>query len=237
MTIRNQARASLLARAFSYPYAAPSSPVVFRQGRLHGWQGMRVDIDGDGFAHIDGIGACLPLLAVGSNAAHSALRRKFGSSPVTLVQGPVNLPGYAKAHSAHIARYGALPATLVEAGNVLRSHLQFVPLKQLAALDASEAVGVNYERVRLSVDGLDAHWLPKGVSCKLTSVWTYRSLHGVAIREGAPLLLGHQRDALSHAAQRAGWRLDLEAFVVQLVRDQGFRLAVSAALKSPTEDR
>lgn len=234
MTIRNQARASLLARAFSYPYAAPSSPVVFRHGRLHAFDGLPMDVDRDGFTHIAGIGSCLPLLAVGSNAAHSALRRKFGSKPVALVQGPVNLPGYAKAHSAHIARYGALPATLMEADGVLRSHLQFVPLKQLAKLDASEAVGVNYERVQLPTDGLQAHWLPKSISRQLTSVWTYRSLHGAAKREGEPMRLGSQYRALAHAAERARWRLDLETFVVRLVRDQGFRSAVSEALKGPS---
>lgn len=226
------ARASLLTRAFSYPYAAPPSPVVFSHGRLHGLRSvLRMDVDRDGFTHIDGIGPCLPLLAVGSNASNSALRRKFGARAVSLVQGPVSLPGYTRAHSAHIARYGALPATLMEAKTALRSYLQFVPLKQLAALDASEAVGVNYERVGLPVHGLQAHWLPKSVCRQLSTLWTYRSRHGVAFRDGKPLLLGLQRHALAHAAQRARWRLDLEAFVVLMVRDQGFRLAVSQALK------
>lgn len=227
------ARASLLTRAFSYPYAAPSSPVLFSHGRLHSLRAvLRMELDRNCFADIDSLGPCLPLLAVGSNAAHSALRRKFGSQPVALVQGPVRLLGYARAHSAHIARYGALPATLMQQeGALLRSHLQFIPLKHLAALDASEAVGVNYERVQVPVDALQAHWLPRNICRQLTNVWTYRSRHGVAMRDGKPLLLGSQRVALSHAADCARWRLDLEAFVVQLVRDQGFRLAVSDALK------
>jgi hypothetical protein len=210
--------------------------VQFNQGRLHVLQTPRMDVDRDGFVHVAGLGPCLPLLAVGSNAAYSALRRKFGSRAVSLVQGPVSLTGYAKAHSAHIARYGALPATLVEADDVLQSHLQFVPLRQLAALDASESVGVNYERVQIPANALHAHWLPKSISRQLTSVWTYRSLHGVAKREGQPMRLGSQHRALAHAAECARWRLDLEAFVVQLVRDQGFRLAVSAALKEITAD-
>lgn len=68
--IQHQARARLLARAFSYPYTAPSYPLLFRHGRLHGLgSSLRVDVDRDGFAHIAGLGACLPLLAVGSNAA------------------------------------------------------------------------------------------------------------------------------------------------------------------------
>lgn len=231
MTLRNQARVKLLARAFSYPYAAPSSPVMFRHGHLRPLETQGIDVDRDGFAHISGLGPCLPLLAVGSNASHQALRRKFGSSAVSLVQGPVSLHGFARAHSAHIARYGALPATLMKADTVLCSHLQFVPLKQLAALDASEAVGVNYERVRLPVDALSAHWLPNSTCRQLTKLWTYRSRHGVARRDGEPLLLGSQRKAIAHAAERAGWRLDLEAFVVMLVRDQSFRASVSEALK------
>lgn len=204
---------------------------MFHHGRMRAMDTLRVGVDRDGIAHIDAIGPCLPLLAVGSNAAHSALRRKFGSRPVSLVQGPVSLRGFARVHSAHIARYGALPATLMEADGVLRSYLQFIPLKQLEALDASEAVGVNYERIKLTVDDVQAHWLPKSVCRQLTMVWTYRSRHGVAMRDGEPLLLGRQRDALAHAAQRTRWRLDLDAFVVLLVRDQGFRLAVSQALK------
>lgn len=231
MTLRNQARAKLLARAFSYPYSAASSPVVFHHGRLHALQGLPIDVDRDGIAHVSGLGPCLPLLAVGSNASHQALRRKFGSRAVSLVQGPVSLRGFARAHSAHIARYGALPATLMEANTVLRSHLQFVPLKQLAALDASEAVGVNYERVRLPVDALSAHWLPRSTCRQLTTLWTYRSRHGAAVRDGEPLLLGSQRAALQHAANCVQWRLDLDAFVVLLVRDQGFRASVSEALK------
>lgn len=174
-------------------------------------------VDRDGIVHICGLGSCLPLLAVGSNASNQALRRKFGSRAVSLVQGPVSLHGFARAHSAHIAHYGALPATLMKADTVLRSHLQFVPLKQLAALDASEAVGVNYERVRLPMDSLQAHWLPKAICRQLSHVWTYRSRHGVAMRNGEPFLLGQQRHALAHAAHCAGWQLDLEAFVVLLV--------------------
>lgn len=119
----------------------------------------------------------------------------------------------------------------MEAKTVLRSHLQFIPLKYLAALDASEAVGVNYERVRLPVERLHAPWLANSISGKLMSVWTYRSLHGAAMRDGEPLLLGRQRDALAYAADCAGWGLDLEAFVVLLARGQEFRLAVSQALK------
>lgn len=190
-----------------------------------------MQVDRDGFVHVARLGVCLPFLAVGSNASPTALRRKFGSRSVRLVQGPVSLRGFACAHSAHVARYGALPATLMEADGVLKCHLQFIPLKHLAALDTSEAVGVNYERVAVPVDGLTAHWLPQRIFRQLSTVWTYRSRHGFAMRDRKPLLLGRQRDALAHAANCAGWRLDLDMFVVLLVRDQGFRLAVSDALK------
>lgn len=176
---------------------------------------------------VEGVGLCVAILAVGSNAAVPVLRRKFGSKPVRLVQGPVRLNGHAKVHSAHIARYGSMPATLMEqTGQHAMTHLQLVPVDHLARLDASEAVGANYDRVWLD-QALHVPWLRR----RLPGVWTYRSRHGPAMRDGTPMVLGSQRKALAHAAERAAWTLDLPAFVYLLVRDVGFRSAVTQALK------
>ncbi|CAN0583665.1 unnamed protein product, partial [Ectocarpus sp. 12 AP-2014] len=169
-----------------------------------------------------------PVLAVGSNAAVSVLRRKFGARPVDIIQGPVRFSGYEKVHSAHIARYGAMPATLMERpGANTRAHLQLVPVQHIKALDASEAVGTNYDRVWLE-QRIEVPWL----GGRLEGVWTYRSRHGAATRDGKVLALGLQKHALAHAAERAGWRLELDAFVYLMVRDAGFRGAVTQALKS-----
>lgn len=231
--LKVQARANLLARAFSYPYAAPSSPVVVRSGQQVPQRSTSLMVDRSGLVIVGGVGPCLPMLAVGSNAAPSVLCRKFGTRPHAIVQGPVQVTGYQRVHSAHIARYGAVPATVVEkAGVVLDAHLQLVPLSALPLLDASEALGVNYERVRMAVSRLRAPWIAPQLCRQLTHVWTYRSLHGPLERDGDPVPLGRQRDALQHAADRVGWRLALEPFVYLAVRDAGFRSAVTSALKN-----
>jgi hypothetical protein len=220
-------RANLLARAFDYPYAPPASPIVFGEGKVGRFLPQKVLPEGRMVA-VEGIGLCVAILAVGSNAAVPVLRRKFGTKPIRLVQGQVRLHGHAKVHSAHIARYGSMPATLMEqAGQHATTHLQLVPVDHLAQLDASEAVGTNYDRVWLD-QPVQVPWLRR----RLPGVWTYRSRHGPAIRDGTPMVLGSQRQALAHAAERAAWSLDLPAFVYLLVRDVGFRSAVTQALKT-----
>jgi hypothetical protein len=220
-------RANLLARAFDYPYAPPATPIVFDQGRVGRFLPRKVLPEGRMVA-VEGVDLCVAILAVGSNAAVPVLRRKFGSKPVRLLQGPVRLNGHAKVHSAHIARYGSMPATLMEqTGQHAMTHLQLVPVDHLAQLDASEAVGANYDRVWLD-QALHVPWLQR----RLPGVWTYRSRHGPAMRDGTPMVLGSQRKALAHAAERAAWTLDLPAFVYLLVRDVGFRSAVTQALKT-----
>lgn len=220
-------RSNLLARAFDYPYNAPSTPLHFHQGHAGPLTARGVRMIGR-LAAVQGVGLCVPVLAVGSNAAVSVLRRKFGARPVDIIQGPVRLSGYDKVHSAHIARYGAMPATLMERpGSRTRAHLQLVPAQHIKALDASEAVGTNYDRVWLE-QRIEVPWIGR----RLEGVWTYRSRHGPAMRNGGVMTLGLQKHALAHAAERAGWRLDLEAFVYLMVRDASFRGAVTQALKS-----
>lgn len=220
-------RANVLARAFNYPYSRPSVPVHFHQGRAARFSPCGVRGSGRSL-HVEGVGLCAPVLAIGSNAAVSVLRRKFGVKPVSVVQGPVRVSGHVTAHSAHIARYGAMPATLAEqSGGLTMAHLQLIPVAFLQALDASEAVGTNYDRVWLE-QRIDVPWL--GV--RLTGVWTYRSLHGPVLRGEGLMELGSQKQALAHAAERAGWQLELEPFVYLMVRDAGFRSAVTQALKA-----
>ena len=220
------ARASLLARAFDSPYGAPVTPMLFGGGKAAALPHLYLR-PVERMVAVDGLGLCAPVLAVGSNAALAVLRRKFGSLPLGVAQGPVRLAGFARVHSAHITRYGAMPATLIEAGGAsLSTHLQLVPVTHLAALDASEAVGENYERTWIALP-LSAPWF----SGRLKGVWTYRSRHGAALRDGKAMPLGPQRHALAHAAGRCGWQMGLEAFVYLLVRDAGFRRAVSDALK------
>ena len=249
------ARASLLARAFDYPYAPLRLPATYCSGHLQVLPRARVlkdkhGVGADGLIHRPAMEPCMPILAVGSNADRRVLFRKFGRRPGPLIQGPVVVHDHVCAHSAHIARYGALPATLVpHPGGQAHVWLQLVPLSWVADLDVSEAVGVNYERMPLRV-GVHASWLP----VQLNRVWTYVSLHGPlrimrrsqavlpmdhlassvsdpAVHPLEPQRLGPQRKVLRHVAVRANWRGSLEDFVVTLVREPGFRRDVTGCLK------
>ncbi len=220
------ARASMLARAFHYPYAPPSHPLLFTQGRAAPWAHRGVRHDGR-MVEVAGLGLCAPILAVGSNASLAVLRRKFGVRPVQIVQGAVLVRGFARLHSAHIARYGSMPATLAEQPDAFMNvHLQLVQVQHLAALDISEAVGTNYDRVWLPMR-LRVSWL----RLSLEGVWAYVSRHGHARRNGLPMVLGPQRQALMHAADRARWVDGLPGFVERLVRDAEYRARVTQALK------
>lgn len=242
--IASLARASLLARAFDYPYGALRNAFVFDQGCAHR---LRAPI---GACHVHGAGAqsgllwvenaglCLPVLAVGSNANTRVLRSKFGSKPLGLVQGPVHLPGFAAAHSAHVARYGALPATLVRApGGAFNGTLQLVPVDALGVLDASEAIGVNYNRVILDLrDGRIQATLPwLRLDGGLRRVAHYASRHGVLRVDGQAQMLRRQKDVLRLAKARAGLDMPLNEFVEALVRQPDLRQSVTQSLKSARE--
>lgn len=232
MSPHDPARASLLARAFLYPYAKPRAAGMFDRGRFMPLRGLRFHARRDGLVEVRRAGAgpatlCLPVLAVGSNAAVSVLRRKFGEQPAGIVQAPVWVPDHQIVHSAHIARYGALPATLMPAqGARAAVHVQLVPLALLPRLDRSEAVGTNYDRMawamrlRVPLLGLTLH-----------RVWTYQSRHGPLRTANGPMRLGPQGRALAYAAGRVGWMRSLDGFVLALQRDAALRADTSRALK------
>lgn len=232
MSTNDPARASLLARAFDYPYIRCRWPVLFDRGQFLPLPTIRAHARRDGLVEVELGGAgpatlCLPMLALGSNAALCALRRKFGDRPARIVQSAARIADHEVVHSAHIARYGAMPATLeVAEGRRPLVHVQLIPLSLLSRLDRSEAIGVNYERRALT--------LPVTLSrpqVRLASVWVYQSRHGPVKTANGPLPLGSQRRALAYAAGRVGWMESLESFVVALQRDAGLRTQTSQALK------
>ncbi|MEM6711435.1 MAG: hypothetical protein AAF590_04060 [Pseudomonadota bacterium] len=228
------ARASMLARAFDYPYAQPKEPLLFHAGQAFFLPKARM-IAHERLVDVEGVGLCAPVLASGSNAAVSVLKRKFGSHPVTILQGPVVLSRGSLRHSAHISKYGSIPATYVcdnyvisrEHHKLLRVTLQLVPLEALPRLDASEAIGVNYERVRIE-QRIKPWWLP----VRLDGFWVYRSLHGPLKPDGKPVSLGPQKRVLALVAGRMNWTDSLEAFIVRMVRDDDYRKTVTQALKA-----
>ncbi|MEM1285305.1 MAG: hypothetical protein AAGH43_07940 [Pseudomonadota bacterium] len=232
MSVNDPARASLLARAFDYPYIRCQSPVLFDRGQFRPLPLIKARARRDGLVEVELGGSgpatlCLPMLALGSNAALSVLRRKFGDRPTCIVQDTVRISDHQVAHSAHIARYGAMPATLTAAaGQQPIVHVQLIPLNLVSRLDRSEAVGVNYER-----RGLAMRVALTRLQVRLAHVWVYQSRHGPVKTANGPLPLGSQRRALAYAAGRVGWMEPLEAFAIALARDANLRARTTQALK------
>ncbi|MFI7615328.1 hypothetical protein ACIBP6_29275 [Nonomuraea terrae] len=90
-----------------------------------------------------------PVIAVGSNASPSQMRRKFVGHairpvvPMTLA----DVAGVAPGVSAHVSRWGYVPAAPVQApGQVARLFVLWLDERELATLDVTEP---NYRRRRL----------------------------------------------------------------------------------------
>lgn len=95
------------------------------------------------------------VIASGSNASPERLQAKYAGHMHLLEAGiPVlraQLHDYDAVYSAHIASYGSIPATLAYApGTVLDVFITWLTDAQLERLHATEAVGVNYDFVKLS---------------------------------------------------------------------------------------
>lgn len=241
----------VLARALAYPYDLRKTPFLFDTGGVRPFRvlELRCAPDTDGlprvtlFAETDSgrqtFDARIPLIASGSNAAPEQLQRKFGhtGTPAPIPVLPVAAAGLIAVHSAHVARYGAIPATLArEVGIDTILPLLLPDRATLKAISATEALGVNYDLVRL--DGLD---IGHGRH-RLGAALAFRSRHGVLAPTVMPLRLaafpasgsriaGHpQRDILETVRSLVGCPDDLAAFVDRLVRDDDYRRSVTALL-------
>lgn len=141
----------------------------------------------------------VPVVAIGSNANRTTLRRKLISAGVRLDVPlfPVLVGGVAVAHSAHVSLGGYVAAAPVaDPRGVARGVLAWFDASQVRALDASEP---NYVR------GLaDADRYPLTVVGGLAAprFWIYRSVPGVLTLDGRPARLRSQ------AALHATLRLD-----------------------------
>ncbi|MCB1507210.1 MAG: hypothetical protein KDI98_00060, partial [Hyphomicrobiaceae bacterium] len=171
----------------AYPFDRPGGDFVVAEGGIVQSGGMgHVEVlpdgpDGQPRVRLSGDGRFsgrTPLLAAGSNAAPERLAAKLsGLGDPRLAARAVRLPGLAAVAAGHIAAYGVLPATLaVLPGAAAHLHVLLVTPEQLAAFDASEALGRHYQR-RV----LDHPALPFG------PVLFYRAVSGVFAPDGAPL--------------------------------------------------
>ena len=97
--------------------------------------------------------ALTPVLAVGSNASPSQLRRKFP------LHGPVSDPipvlystfrDFDSVYAARVSTYGSVPATPYPSkGTSIRLHITFLNEHQLERMNQTESLGVGYELIEM----------------------------------------------------------------------------------------
>jgi hypothetical protein len=159
-----------------------------------------------------------PVVAVGSNAAPSQLRRKFLDRP-----GPVVVPmtladvqGIAPGVSAHVSIWGYLPATPIPTpGEISRLFVLWLDDDELAALDRTEP---NYDRILLPQPD---HPVTLENGARLPQCWIYHGRHGfLNDRAGTPRRLTDQRTLITslldeHARLRELCGDDADDFIVR----------------------
>ena len=182
----------------------------------------------------------VPVIAYGANRSPERLAEKFDDlvGPQSVVPMlKAELTGFDVVYSAHIARYGAIPATLgYRPGVTVEVSVLYLDGPQLERLDASEAIGVNYERRRfdaldMTVDGLGA----------LGAADAYISLHGcfdpgdgMALALSAVSAVGRDLpaasavEALNMARQQLDRDILLDDFIARLGNDEDYRAYASA---------
>ena len=219
-------REAALARARGYPYAIP--------GRSYHWHGGQVsDFDPAKTA------GRTPVLAVGSNQSPEQLTRKFGH--IATWEIPVQrcaLAGFDVVYSAHIARYGSVPAMLQAAlGTTVTLFVNWLDEQQLDAMHETELSHGNYYYGRL--DDVAVRLEDGGT---LDIVHGYFSRRGHVTQDGDGVALATvpaenrtrpARDCgqmLAQVQQRIDPDHDLDAFIIRLIEDDGFRQTVIAAL-------
>jgi hypothetical protein len=230
-----------LAFAAAYPFDIPAFSYVFVGGEarrlvptpaafaaeLGGGEGEGPDADG---------AARVAVIACGSNRAPSQLRRKFADFDgvvIPMIRG--RLFDFDVVYSAHFTRYGAIPATLCPSpGTRAEVSVARLTRAQIAALHASESLGLNYAFGRLGGLRLELETAVSGHRV-LSEAFCYRSLHGCLVHSAQPVGLAavavqgrafpalHQIEALRLARDRLSPGSRLDAFVAGVVSDEELR--------------
>ena len=134
-----------LARALGYPYPAHGGDFLFSGGTARPLADDQA---------LDGL---TPVIAVGSNRAPAQLARKFAGMDVAVPVTRMRARDVDVVHAAHVAGYGAVPATLAGSpGTTVELWITWLDERALERMDATEAVGVNYDRVTVSLTWEDA---------------------------------------------------------------------------------
>ncbi|EWY41320.1 hypothetical protein N825_27630 [Skermanella stibiiresistens SB22] len=221
---------AVIALACGYPYAFAGCSYLFEGGEQRPLPVLTP-------ALLEGR---VPVIACGSNRSPEQLARKFADWPLPLAI-PVlcgALEGFDVVHSAHFTRYGALPATLCPApGAAVDIAVQWLTETELDRMDATEGIGVNYDRRRL--DGITLRIEGLGM---IGAADAYLSRRGVLTRDGAPIAFESiacagriwpaldQRAVLELARDRLAPGTALDGFIHRIVMDQEYRAEITAVL-------
>ena len=188
--------------AKAYPFAIPQGSYILDAG---GWRPL------EGVPQLKDRHA---VIASGSNASPERLQSKYAEHPELLDAGiPVlraQLHDFDSVYSAHIANYGAIPATLAFApGAVADVFVTWLTDAQLEHMHQTEAVGVNYDYVKLS----GIHLLCDS-GAGLTAAHAYISKRGCLNKGGTPVSLA----ALGTKGRQ--WRAMTQEQVLDFARTQ-----------------
>lgn len=127
-----------------------------------------------------------PVLAYGSNASPSQLKRKFSDDRAGSIVPVIKtkIQGLDVVYSAHMSSYGAIPSTLIASPTTeITLFITFLDKMQLHIIDNTER---NYDRVRIS-----GHEFPIILESgeKLSECYAYLSKSGVLLLDNHPVRL------------------------------------------------
>lgn len=216
--------ADILRRARTYPYDAPSGSYTWHHGDIRD------------FVPADRAGRS-PVLAFGSNRAPERLHQKFAHlGDHRIPVEAARLADFDVVYAAHITSYGAVPAMLQRApGVTVEIAITWLDDAQLTIMHDSEMSAANYvyarlDNVTLSLSGggtADQAFCYVGTRGHLRSQ-SGGSIPLLAVRaEGRADAASATGEVLEMIRARVGDSRDPDAFVLELVRDEGFRRGVS----------
>ncbi|WP_158043730.1 gamma-glutamylcyclotransferase family protein [Skermanella pratensis] len=225
---------AVLALASGYPYAFPACSYLFRDGEQRPLPAGLPAILADR----------VPMIACGSNRSPEQLARKFKDwpHPVAIPVLCGRLAGFDVVYSAHFTRYGALPATLHPAPGrasetVVEIAVQWLTRAELDRMDATEGIGVNYDRHRLDGIALEIEGLGR-----IASAEAYLSRRGALAIDGHPVALAaipcagrtwpalDQPGVLESVRARLAPERDLAGFIHAIVTDPDHRAEQTSVL-------
>ena len=215
-----------------YPYEAPASSYVIEKGYVRLIETAQVpDLTGK-----------TAVLSIGSNRAPQQLLRKFGDEAELIVTTAL-LKDCDVVHSACFSYYGAVPCTAYPCqGTDITLNAVWLTDAQLQIMHDTEAVGIAYDYCQWN-DGhivIDVRDQPQAVFGYATRLGYFANPQGLPYALSSLPAHNRQFDTLSQQQARQWLRAQLPVelqmadeadFMIKIVADKPFRLAVNEALK------